>query len=181
MDDRGFPDQSDEYNHVLHNIDGGPILRKLKHPVPDLNAPVDPAFYSEFIPEKHKAQISQDVDLSHLASNLQDKIYILIREFWSVFYSKGIFIPVKNYECIIDTGSALPIAVTKILYGKRKTVIMRQCIAALAKVGQIEQITNGQWLIKVLLAPKPHHETVHNIEDFVWRFYNDYIPLNGVT
>jgi hypothetical protein len=23
LDDRGFLDQSDEYNHVLHNIDGG--------------------------------------------------------------------------------------------------------------------------------------------------------------
>ena len=65
LDDRGFSDQSDDYNHVLHNIDGGPVLRKLKHPVPDLNAPVDPAFYSEFIPEMHKAQMRQDVDLSH--------------------------------------------------------------------------------------------------------------------
>jgi hypothetical protein len=55
LDDRGFPDQSNDYSHVLHSIDGGPILRKLKHPVLDLNAPVDPAFYSEFIPEKHTA------------------------------------------------------------------------------------------------------------------------------
>ena len=46
LDDQGFPDQSNNYDHVLHNIDGGPILRKLKHPVPYLHAPVDPAFYS---------------------------------------------------------------------------------------------------------------------------------------
>ena len=44
LDDRGFPDQSDNYNHVLHNIDGGSVLRKLKHPVPDLNVPDGPAF-----------------------------------------------------------------------------------------------------------------------------------------
>ena len=75
LDDRGFPDQSDNYDHVLHNIDGGPILRKLKHPVPDLHAPVDPAFYSEFMPEKHKAQMRQDVDLSHLDPDLQERIY----------------------------------------------------------------------------------------------------------
>ena len=62
LDDRGFPDQPDNYNHVLHNIDGGPILRKLKHPIPDLHAPVDLAFYLEFIPEKHEAQMGQDVD-----------------------------------------------------------------------------------------------------------------------
>ncbi len=24
MDDKGFPDQSDEYDHVLHDIDGKP-------------------------------------------------------------------------------------------------------------------------------------------------------------
>jgi hypothetical protein len=146
LDDQGFPYQSNDYDHVLHNTDGGPILRKLKHPVPDLNAPVDPKFYSEFIPEKHEAQMSQDVDLSHLDPNLQDKIYSLIREFFSVFDIKGVFIPVKNYECIIDTGNARPIAVKKILYGKRKTVIMQQCIASLAKVGHIVQVTDGQWL-----------------------------------
>ena len=43
-DEQGFTYQSNNYDHVLHNIDGGPILRKLKHPAPDLHAPVDPAF-----------------------------------------------------------------------------------------------------------------------------------------
>ena len=138
LDDRGFPDQSDDYDHLLHSIDGGPVLRKLKHPALDLNAPVDPVFFSEFIPEKHEAQMHQDVDLSHLDPDLQEKIFSLIREFWSVFDSKGIFVPVKFYKCIIDTGDARPIAVKKILYGERKTVIMRRCIAALAKVGHIE-------------------------------------------
>jgi hypothetical protein len=65
LDDRGFPDQSDNYDHLLYNIDGGPVLRRLKHPAPDLNAPVDPAFFLEFIPKKHEAQMRQDVDLSH--------------------------------------------------------------------------------------------------------------------
>ena len=32
IDDCGFPDQSDEFDVLLHNIDGGPVLRKLKHP-----------------------------------------------------------------------------------------------------------------------------------------------------
>ena len=73
-----------------------------------------------------------------------------------MFDSKGIFVPVKSYECIIDTGNARPIAVKKILYDKHKTVIMRRCIAALAKVGHIEQIIDGQRLFKALLAPKPH-------------------------
>jgi hypothetical protein len=57
LDNRGFPDQSGDFDHLLHNIDGGPVLSRIKHPAPDLNAPVDPAFFSEFIPEKHEAQM----------------------------------------------------------------------------------------------------------------------------
>ena len=85
-----------------------------------------------------------------------------------MFDSKGVFILVKNYECIIDTGNTCPIAVKKILYDERKAVIMQQCIAALAKVGHIEQITDGQWLFKALIAPKPHQETVYNIKDLAF-------------
>ncbi len=36
-----------------------------------------------------------------------------------MFDKKGVFIPVKNYECIIDTRSSQPIAVKKILYSER--------------------------------------------------------------
>jgi hypothetical protein len=98
-----------------------------------------------------------------------------------VFDGKGVFVPVKNYVCVINTGNARPIAVKKILYGEHETVVMRCCIAALAKIGHIVQITDGPWLFKALLAAKPHQETVHNIEDFIWRFCVNYIPLNGVT
>jgi hypothetical protein len=95
LDDRGFPDQSNNYDHLLQSIDGGPVLRKLKHPALDLNASVDPDFFSEFIPEKHEVQMRQDADLSHLDPDLQKKICSLIQEFWSVFNSKGIFVPIK--------------------------------------------------------------------------------------
>jgi hypothetical protein len=71
LDDHGFPDVSNEYNHVLHNIHGRPILRKLRHPKPDLSAPVDPLYYSQFILEKHKTIMKRDMDLSHLDPTLQ--------------------------------------------------------------------------------------------------------------
>ncbi len=58
---------------------------------------------------------------------------------------------------------------------------MRDAIAALAKVGQICQITNGRWLFKALLAPKPHLEHAQLIDKFVWCFCINYIPLNLVT
>jgi hypothetical protein len=58
---------------------------------------------------------------------------------------------------------------------------MQKAVVALEKVGQIHQITNGRWLFKAVLAPKPHQEHVRHIEDFVWRFCVNYVPLNLVT
>ena len=98
-----------------------------------------------------------------------------------MFDKRGVFVPVKNYECGINTGTACPIAVKKIIYGKQETIIMQRCILALAKVGHIRQITDGRWLFKALLAAKPHQEHVRNIDSFVWRFCVNYIPLNSVT
>ena len=181
IDDRGYPDPSNEYDILLHNVDGGTVLRKLSHPVPALDGSIDPSFNFPFIPEKHEAEMRQNLDLSHLPVDLQEKVYGLIREFWPVFDTNGVFVPVKSYECVIDTGNARPIAVKKILYGERETVIMRDCIAALAKMGLIRQITEGGWLFKALLAPKPHQENVTDIKDFQWRFCVNYIPLNMVT
>jgi hypothetical protein len=63
----------------------------------------------------------------------------------------------------------------------RKTVIMRQCITMLEKVGHIRQITDGSWLFKALLAAKPHQEHIRCINDFMWRCCINYIPLNSVT
>ena len=181
LNDRGFPDVSDDNDHVLHNIDGGPILRKLWHPKSDLTVSVDPLYYSPFIPELHEAILKRDMDLSHLEPDLQERIYDILRHHWSVFDEKGVFVPVKHYKCVINTGHSRPIAVKKILFGKRETVIMRKCIAALEKVGHIRQITDSGWLFKALLATKPHQEHVCCIDDFVWRFCVNYIPLNSVT
>ncbi len=36
-------------------------------------------------------------------------------------------------------------------------------------------------VVQALLTAKPHQESVYNIDDFVWRFCVNYIPLNGVT
>jgi hypothetical protein len=69
----------------------------------------------------------------------------------------------------------------KILYGPKETPIMRRAIAALKKVGQIHQITNGHLLFKALLAPKPYQEHVQNIDDIVWCICVNYIPLNSIT
>ncbi len=52
----------------------------------------------------------------------------------------------------------------------------------MAKLGHIRQVHGGEWLFKkALLAPKPHQEHVQHIDDFVWRFCVNYIPLNQIT
>ena len=180
LDERGYPDQSDEFDKLLHNVDGGTILRKRKHAAPPLND-IDPAFASPYVEAKHGERLRKELDVSHLEPSLQTAVTDLIKKYWSVFDDKGLFVPVKDYECVIDTGIATPIAVKKIHYGPRETPIMRKCIAALAKLGHIRQINDGGWLFKALLAPKPHQEHISDIADFVWRFCVNFIPLNRVT
>jgi hypothetical protein len=54
LDNQGFPDQSDEYDHLLHSINGGTVLQKLHHPMPDLNGPINLSFDHPFIPDEHE-------------------------------------------------------------------------------------------------------------------------------
>jgi hypothetical protein len=58
---------------------------------------------------------------------------------------------------------------------------MRDAIAALEKVGHIQQIHDERWLFKALLAPKPHQEHVQHINKFIWHFCANNIPLSSVT
>jgi hypothetical protein len=98
------------------------------------------------------------------------KLAALIKQYWCVFDDRSNFVPVHNYQCVINTGNATPITVKKMHYCPREIPIMRRSIIALEKVGHISQIHNGQWLFKTLLTPRPHQEHIHNIADFVWHF-----------
>lgn len=180
-DDRGFPDPSDEYDTLLRNIDGGTVLRKRLHPARPLDE-IDPAFNVQYNEAKHGEQFKRDFKPSPLLTEEENRqLADLIKEFWPVFDDAGLFIPVKDYECEIDTGTAAPIAVKGIKYGPYETPIMRKCVATLQKLGHISQTRFGAWLFKALLAPKPHQEHISDIDDFVWLFCVNYIPLNAVT
>ena len=71
-------------------------------------------FFSTYDESKHGAQLKKDLDLSHLKPAIHDRIYELPKKYWSVFDDKGVFVPVKNYECVIDTRDAKPIAIKKV-------------------------------------------------------------------
>jgi hypothetical protein len=63
--DRGFPDETEHYEHLLQIINVGTILHKLKHPPPSLDE-VCPQFFCTFNEAKHGEQMRQDLNLSHL-------------------------------------------------------------------------------------------------------------------
>jgi hypothetical protein len=178
--DNGFPDQSDKFDVLLYNIEGGPILWKLKHPPPPLGV-ADPLFSFPFNESIHGRRLCKDLIFLHLDEAIQTAVYALIIKYWSVFHDRGVFVLVCNYKCVIDTGNTPPIAVKKIMFGPNKLPITHKAIAALEKVGHIRQIMDGRWLFKAVLMPKPHQEHVRHITDFVWRFCVNYVPLNAVT
>ena len=77
-DDRGFPDLTNDYDTLLHNIDGGPVLRKLRHPALPLDE-TDPSFNFLFDEALHGERLCQLLDLSHLDVALQTRSYNLIK------------------------------------------------------------------------------------------------------
>ncbi len=180
IDNRGFPNQLDEFDTLLHNIDGGPVLRKLKHPPPYLDM-TDPLFSFSYDELLHSKCLYRYLDLSYLATTLQQIIYALIKKYRLVFDNCGMFVLVKNYKCVIDTGGMQLITVKNIQYGPKEIPKLHKAIAALESVGHSCQIHDGQWLFKAVLAPKPHQEHMKHIKDFIWRFYINYIPLNSFT
>jgi hypothetical protein len=106
--DLGFPDQSDDFDHLLHNINSGVILWKTKFPTPALDLH-NPLFEYSFSEELHGPILEKDLNLSHLSPENAASLTALIKKYWTVFDKHGTFTPVRNYQCVIDTGNASPI------------------------------------------------------------------------
>ncbi len=136
VDDHEFPNQSNKCSTLLYTIDGGPILRKLRHLPPPLDV-VDPMFHFPFNKALYEEHLCTKLDLSYLDPLDQLKVTAL------EFDDHEVWVPVWNYKCIIDTGDAHPIAVKKIRNGPKEILIMWKAILALDKVGHIHQIHNG--------------------------------------
>ena len=65
-DDRGFPDQSNEYDYLLQNVDGWRVLCMQQiHPTPPLDD-IDPVSYSIFDEKLHGEKLNKELDLIHL-------------------------------------------------------------------------------------------------------------------
>jgi len=96
-DNRGFPDQSEEFEYLLHRTGGGKVIRKRLHPAPSLDE-VDQKFNTPFDEKKHGEKLRRELKVDHLPPDLQKDLTELIKKYWPVFDDNGLFIPVKDYE-----------------------------------------------------------------------------------
>ena len=178
--DRGHPHPQDDWESMLPEVKAGRLIRKRRHPAPPLTD-IDPNFGVEYDESIHGSMLREHLDVAHLTPPRQLELTNLIKKYWRVFCKEGVPLPVKDYECEIDTGNARPIACKNPTFGPREQPIIEKAIAKLVELGHVKQIHDSAWLSKPLLAPKPHQENVTNIDNFVWRFCVNYIPLNSVT
>ena len=180
VDDRRFPDHQDSYEFVLSEVTAERLIRKRKHPAPNINS-VDPNFDEEFDHSVHGKELSESLSISHLTLDQQSSLTSLIQKYWRIFSKKGVTIPVKDYECEIDTGNARPIVCKNIKFSPLELLLIKAAITKILELGHIRQLFEGAWLYKPSLAPKPHQENVTDITNCVWCFCVSYIGLNSVT
>jgi hypothetical protein len=176
IDDRGHPDWQAEWDW-LQEPHYGQILCKRRR-LHEMRDSIDPAFDVPFDQAKHGDYLKETLHLDHLPLNKQTQVTNLIKKYWGVFRPEGMSIPVLDYECNIDTGTAAPVRCKRTNYGPQESEIMQPMIDKLEQIGQIYQIFEGEWLSPCLLAPKPHQENVFNIKNYVWRLCINYIGLN---
>ena len=81
------------------------MLRKRQHPSPPFDE-IDPAFHSVYDKKLLGEKLKKELDLRHLLKHVHTLARDLIIKYWLVLADKGPFLPVKDYECIIDTGAA---------------------------------------------------------------------------
>ena len=77
-DNRGFPDQSEEFEYLLHRTGGGKVIRKRLHPAPSLDE-VDQKFNTPFDEKKHGEKLRRELKVDHLPPDLQKDLTELIK------------------------------------------------------------------------------------------------------
>ena len=112
LSERHFQLRSDDYDYLLHNVNGGRVQRKRQHPSPSLDE-INPALHSVFDEKLYGERLRKELNLSHLPKHVQTLVQDLIIKYWSVFFWQRPFCS-RGRLWIIDTGTARPISVSKI-------------------------------------------------------------------
>ena len=87
---------------------------------------------------------------------------------------------ILEYKFSIDTGDSTPVCCKKSHYGPHELVIIMKYIRVFLGNDWIEQCKSGLGLPK-MLAPKPHQESIIDIEECLWWMYISYRRLSKVT
>ena len=141
--------------------------------------PNDLLSYSE---EKHSSFLHKkfSCNLPH-SDPFRSQLVTIIQKYWDVFDPDGVPRPIIDAKFDIDTGRAQPVCCPNPSDGLHESEIMREQLAVLEKRGWIMRYEEGAWGSSIVLAPKPHQEDVHCIDDFIWRLCVSYRSLNSVT
>ncbi len=130
----------------------------------------------------HQAEFDSVITIS---PTLPEKIRIRLRDIiqthWDAFAAAGVIRPVLGYEFCIDTGVSPPVACRRQRYGIHESKIIEEQAAILRQNNWTRSCPSGGYCSLIVLAPKPHQESVTNILDFVWRMCVSYRGLNAVT
>jgi hypothetical protein len=122
----------------LHQEEVGKVIRKCSVP-PLRDADIDPKFTSR--------EYNKLIDGDYLRRNLNIgssvddttrlQVTNLVKKYWCCFVEENVKIPIRNYECVIDTGDHMPLSVRNIRYGLHETPIMQKAIDSLLHNNQI--------------------------------------------
>ena len=66
----GIPKQSNEFDYILHSVDGGLLLHTHQHPSPPLDE-IDLAFHSVFDEKLHGEKLNNELDPTHLPKHVR--------------------------------------------------------------------------------------------------------------
>ena len=144
---------------MLPDVEGGDLIRKRLHKSPKIND-IDPNFGEKYNETKHGDILREKLKIAHLTEFQQSVLTAVIKKYWRVFSKKGVTTPVKDYECIIDTGDATPIRCRNPRFGPHETPIIQKAIYKLIKLGHAKQIHHGEWL------SKPVFVGIHRISEY---------------
>ena len=84
-----------------------------------------------------------------------------------------------GFDFSIDTGASPLVCCPKPHYGPHESKIIMGHIRDLIHNDWIYEC-GGAWGSLIVLAPKPHHEQINNI-NFVWRMCVSYRKLNSIS
>lgn len=116
----------------------------------------------------------------NVSQDIKDELIQSIKDYWDCFAKKGVHRYILGYEFGVDTGTHTPVCCKKPAYGPHESKIIMEQIQDLLKNKWIVPC-RGPWGSLIVLAAKPHQESVTKIDDFIWRMCVSYRKLNEIT